>query len=165
MRQLLLALLVALLVGGGLLAPSSASAESKRTERIKQSVKVALRQVGDPYVYGAAGPGAFDCSGYFYFSYRSAGFKSIPRTSSAQSGWGRPVRKEKMRRGDMMFFYGAGGVYHASIFLKWNRGRAIMLDAPYPGRRVHRTTPWTSQWFGRTLRVHKEAKVRGAALN
>jgi cell wall-associated NlpC family hydrolase len=133
-------------------AKTARSAHAVRVARIHRAVDIGLRQIGDPYVYGATGPGAFDCSGLLYYSYHRAGFPGLPRTSSAQAGWLHPVRKPHMRRGDLMFFYGSGGVYHAAIFLKWRHGRAVMLDAPYPGRRVHRTVPWTTQWFGRTLR-------------
>jgi cell wall-associated NlpC family hydrolase len=121
-------------------------------KRINKAVDIALRQVGDPYAYGAAGPGSFDCSGLLFYSYHHAGFRGLPRTSSAQAGWSKPISKRKMQRGDLMFFSSSGGVYHAAIFLKWSHGHAVMVDAPYPGKRVQRAVPWTSSWFGRTLR-------------
>jgi len=122
------------------------------SQRIGTAVGVALNQVGDPYRYGAAGPNAFDCSGLVYFSYRKAGFSRIPRTSSAQANFARHIKKSNMRRGDLMFFFDGGGVYHAAIFLRWDHGRAWMLDAPQSGQKVHAHFTWTSQWFGRTLR-------------
>ena len=57
-----------------------------------------------------------------------------------------------MRAGDLMFFYGSGGVYHAGIFLRWSKGHALMLHSPGSGQRVRISAPWTSQWFGGTLR-------------
>jgi len=66
--------------------------------------------------------------------------------------WANPIKKRNLRRGDLMFFFDGGGVYHAAIFLRWRDGRAWMLDAPYSGQKVHRHFAWTTQWFGRTLR-------------
>lgn len=110
-----------------------------------------MRQRGDAYAYGASGPDRFDCSGPVFYSFRRAGF-SVPRTSGAQAGFTRRVAKQDMRAGDLMFFYGSGGVYHAAIFLKWSRGHAVMVHSPGSGRRVRAAVPWTSSWFGGTLR-------------
>lgn len=122
------------------------------SQRVASALDVATNQIGDPYRYGAAGPSAFDCSGLIYYSYRKAGFSRIPRTSDAQANFARRIKKSNMRRGDLMFFYDGGGVYHAAIFLRWKDGKAWMLDAPRSGERVHRHYAWTTQWFGRTLR-------------
>jgi cell wall-associated NlpC family hydrolase len=111
----------------------------------------AMNQRGDAYAYGGAGPERFDCSGLIYYSYRRAGF-DVPRTSGAQAGFARRISKKAMRPGDLMFFYGSGGVYHAAIFLKWSRGHAVMVHSPGSGERVRVAVPWTSRWFGGTLR-------------
>lgn len=135
-------------------ADAATTAERQRravSSRVLTAQNIARNQLGDPYAYGAAGPNAFDCSGLVYYSYRRAGF-AVPRTSSAQAGHTRRVAKQDMRPGDLMFFYGGGGVYHAAIFLRWERGHAVMLDAPGSGKRVQITVPWTSSWFGGTLR-------------
>ena len=48
------------------------------------------------------------------------------------------------------------GISHPStvvaMFLGWKNGKRKMIHAPYGNKRVHRTTPWTSQWFAGTLR-------------
>jgi cell wall-associated NlpC family hydrolase len=119
--------------------------------RVVGAKDIALHQRGDAYAYGAAGPDRFDCSGLIYYSYRRAGF-SVPRTSSAQAGAVRRVAKQDLRAGDLMFFYGSGGVYHAAIFLRWSHGHALMLHSPGSGQRVRIAVPWTSAWFGGTLR-------------
>ncbi|WP_322919827.1 C40 family peptidase [Nocardioides renjunii] len=119
--------------------------------RVLAARNTALRQRGNPYAYGAAGPDRFDCSGLVYYSFRRAGFP-VPRTSSAQAGFTRRVAKKDMRAGDLMFFTGSGGVYHAAIFLRWTRGHALMVHSPGSGQRVRVAVPWTSQWFGGTLR-------------
>lgn len=127
------------------------SAKRRVSQRVLSARDVAMRQRGDAYAYGAAGPHRFDCSGLIRFAYSRAGF-DVPRTSRAQAGHTRRVAKKNMRPGDLMFFHGRGGVYHAGIFLRWSRGHALMLHAPGSGDRVRVSVPWTSQWFGGTLR-------------
>ena len=119
--------------------------------RVISAKDIAMRQRGDAYAYGAAGPDRFDCSGLVFYSFRRAGFP-VPRTSGAQAGFSRRIAKKDMRAGDLMFFYGSGGVYHAAIFLKWSRGHAVMVHSPGSGQRVRVAVPWTSSWFGGTLR-------------
>ena len=119
--------------------------------RVVSAKDIAMRQRGDAYAYGAAGPDRFDCSGLVFYSFRRAGF-SVPRTSGAQAGFTRRIAKKDMRSGDLMFFYGSGGVYHAANCLTWSRGHAVMVHSPGSGQRVRVAVPWTSSWFGGTLR-------------
>ncbi len=133
-------------------ASQARAARAVRTHKVHRGLAVALRQIGDPYSRGSAGPNRFDCSGLLYYSLRHAGFGGVPRTSSAQSQWGRPVSKRNMRRGDMIFFHHGGHVYHAAIFLRWSKGRALILHSPRTGDHVRKERVWTSQWFARTLR-------------
>jgi cell wall-associated NlpC family hydrolase len=128
--------------------PTAAKRVGRRVAGAKDT---ALRQRGDAYAYGAAGPARFDCSGLVFYSYRRAGF-GVPRTSGAQAGFARRIKKSDLRAGDLMFFYGSGGVYHAAIFLRWSHGHAVMVHAPGSGQRVRVAVPWTSQWFAGTLR-------------
>ena len=65
-------------------------------------------QLGKPYVFGAAGPDAFDCSGLAMMAYRAAGI-AIPRTSQAQWDWGRQIPASQVQPGDLVFFAGADG--------------------------------------------------------
>jgi cell wall-associated NlpC family hydrolase len=158
---LLMTVLTTLLGSGLATAPAADAASAKhhhhhhqtsRVDRIIHGRNIALRQLGHPYRYGAAGPKAFDCSGLVYWSYRHAGF-SVPRTSSAQAAHSRHIPKSHLRTGDFMFFNDGGGVYHVGIFLRWHKGHAIMLHSPKPGQRVQRAVPWTSSWFAGTLRM------------
>jgi cell wall-associated NlpC family hydrolase len=127
------------------------TAAKRVSARVVNAKDTAMNQRGDAYAYGGAGPERFDCSGLIYYSYRRAGF-DVPRTSGAQAGFARRISKKAMRPGDLMFFYGSGGVYHAAIFLKWSRGHAVMVHSPGSGERVRVAVPWTSRWFGGTLR-------------
>lgn len=88
-----------------------------------QALAAAKTKLGMPYVWGADGPNAFDCSGLMTWAFEKAG-KDLPRTSAAQSEVGEPVGKDELKPGDMVFFYdpvshvgiyaGNGKVLHAS---------------------------------------------------
>ena len=132
-------------------ATSTRTVAQRVSARVVSAKDIAMRQRGDAYAYGAAGPDRFDCSGLVFYSFRRAGFP-VPRTSGAQAGFSRRVAKKDMRAGDLMFFYGSGGVYHAAIFLMWYHGHAVMVHSPGSGQRVRVAVPWTSSWFGGTLR-------------
>jgi cell wall-associated NlpC family hydrolase len=155
---LLLSLFTAVVAAGVSTAPTADAATHKAHHQPSQNAKIvharnlALHQIGDPYVYGAAGPKAFDCSGLVFFSYRHSGL-SVPRTSSAQAAHARHIPKSHLKTGDFLFFADGGGVYHVGIFLHWGKGHhAVMLHSPKPGQKVQRAVPWTSSWFAGTLR-------------
>ncbi|WP_067655132.1 C40 family peptidase [Nocardia harenae] len=76
------------------------------------ALDAALSKVGSPYVYGAAGPNAFDCSGLVKWSYAEAGVE-LPRTSGAQLSAGTPVSMDELEPGDMISFYGGG---HSGLY-------------------------------------------------
>lgn len=152
-RILILPLLLAALLATTLGLAPSADAANRHQSKIHHARTIARHQIGDRYAYGAAGPRRFDCSGLVYYSYRKAGLRGVPRTSSAQAAHARHIRKSQLRAGDLMFFRNGGGVYHVAIFLGRNRGHVVMLHAPGSGQRVHRATPWTKRWFAGTLRT------------
>ena len=110
---------VALVAAAKPAAPAVAAAAGRRSS----AMSIAMGKLGSPYRWGAAGPGAFDCSGLVYWSYRQTGM-TLPRSSSAQSRVGTPVSKGALQPGDLVFFYrpvshvaiyiGGGRVVHAS---------------------------------------------------
>ena len=59
--------------------------------------------------------------------------------SSAQVSRTKRISKDNRRRGDLVFFYGRGGVYHVAIFMRWDNGRALMVHSPGSGRSVSAT--------------------------
>jgi cell wall-associated NlpC family hydrolase len=120
--------------------------------RVERAMNLAAAQKGDPYRYGASGPGAFDCSGLVFYSFRRAGFSNIPRTSSAQAHFAHRISRNNMRRGDLMFVHDGGGVYHVGVYAGFWHGRRQMLHAPYSGTRVRIDPVWTNSWFPGTLR-------------
>lgn len=115
-----------------------------RTSRI---LDVARRQAGDPYVYGAAGPNQFDCSGFTSFVYRQATkWDGISRSSSAQAQQADRIGPKQVRRGDLVFFYDGGGVYHVAIYA----GHHKIWHARNPGHGVAKTKLWNHpHFFGR----------------
>jgi cell wall-associated NlpC family hydrolase len=123
------------------------------SRRIRHAANIAIAHIGDPYVYGAAGPRAFDCSGLSMFSYTHARMR-LPRTAAEQYNAVRHILKKNMKRGDLVFFHdGNGHVYHVAIFLFWRKDhRASIVHAPYPGQVVHRQPVWTSAWYAGTKR-------------
>lgn len=147
-----LSLMLAAVLVGSMLAFSTSADAATRAQRIRNAVGIVVKQEGDPYKYGATGPDRFDCSGLIYYSYRKAGFTNVPRTSSQQARFADRISKKNMRRGDLMFFYSGSGVYHVAVFLGWHNGHRRMMHAPSSGETVHRSKPWTRQWFAGTLR-------------
>ncbi|MFC7505872.1 C40 family peptidase [Nocardioides sp. GCM10030258] len=106
----------------------------------RRALKVAKTRAGRPYVYGANGPNAFDCSGLVQWSFRKVG-KKLPRTSGAQAGATRRVKHP--RRGDLVFFSNGGHVYHVGIYA----GNHTVWHASRPGAPVKRERIWTSSVF------------------
>ena len=100
----------------------------------RQVIDCARNQIGKPYVYGAAGPNSFDCSGLAYYCHNSG----IPRTASAQaSGNGRTIAKGSVQPGDLMFWNTMGsGVGHTTIC----SGNGKMIHAPTSGQNVKEVT-------------------------
>jgi cell wall-associated NlpC family hydrolase len=149
------AILVAVLLSSTFV-PSSASAS---TTRVDTAFNVVQNQRGDWYRYGAAGPSRFDCSGLVYYSFRRAGFRYVPRTSSAQAANATRIRKTSVRKGDLVFFYSGSArprnVYHVGVFAGWRDGHRTIVHAPRSGERVHRERIWTSSWFAGTMRGHR----------
>lgn len=152
------AALVAILTAGltMTLAPALSSPASAATMTLAQrevrAFSIAKTRVGDPYRYGASGPSAFDCSGLTHYSLAGAGYGSIPRTAAAQAQRARHFARRYLRPGDLIFFYNGRGVYHVAFFVRWQKGRALILHAPYAGARVRYELIWTNSWFAGGLR-------------
>jgi cell wall-associated NlpC family hydrolase len=93
------------------------------------ALKYALKQIGDRYVFGAAGMVTWDCSGLTMRAYESAGV-SLPHSSAAQSRMGKKVSLSSLKPGDLLFF--GRPVSHVGIYL----GGGKMVHAPRSGSRV-----------------------------
>jgi peptidoglycan DL-endopeptidase CwlO len=97
--------------------------------RAGAAVAYAYGAIGRPYVWGATGPGSFDCSGLTQAAWRSAGV-SLSRTSYTQINTGRRVTRSELAPGDLVFFY--SGISHVGIYV----GGGRMIHAPRPGGAV-----------------------------
>jgi peptidoglycan DL-endopeptidase CwlO len=110
--------------------------------RAGAAVAYAMAQIGKPYVYGAAGPRAFDCSGYTHWVFSKVG-RHLPRTAAAQARYAHRIRRAARRTGDLVFFSSHRHVYHVGIYAGHNR----IWHAPRPGQRVGLVRLWTSHVF------------------
>ena len=106
-----------------------ASSAGKISGRAGVAIKYALKQIGDRYVFGAAGMITWDCSGLTMRAYQSAGV-SLPHSSAAQSRYGRSVSYRSAKPGDLLFY--GRPISHVAIYL----GGGKMVHAPRSGSRV-----------------------------
>ena len=107
--------------------PSSSSAA-------RTALSWAQTQVGKPYIWGAAGPNGYDCSGLTQTAFARAGV-SIPRTTRAQYQATTRVPVDQLQPGDLIFYSSNGaasGIYHVAFYA----GNGMRLHAPSPGKSV-----------------------------
>lgn len=90
------------------------------------AVHYALAQVGKAYVWGAAGPSAFDCSGLMMRAWGAAGV-GLPHSSAAQAGYGTPVASQSdLKPGDLVFYYHP--ISHVGMYI----GNGLIVNAENP---------------------------------
>ncbi|MYS89383.1 MULTISPECIES: C40 family peptidase [Streptomyces] len=128
-----------------LTAPGAGSSAQAPNSRAAAAVSYAYQKLGSPYVWGATGPNAFDCSGLIQAAYRSAGV-SLPRTTYSQIDAGRRVARSELLPGDLVFFY--AGISHVGIYV----GNGRMIHAPNPSAPV-RVAPLDEMPFTGATRV------------
>ncbi|THA35946.1 NlpC/P60 family protein [Streptomyces sp. A1547] len=109
--------------------------------RAARAVAFAYGAIGKPYVWGATGPGSFDCSGLTQAAWRSAGV-SLPRTTYTQINAGQRVSRDQLAPGDLVFFY--SGVTHVGLYI----GDGQMIHAPRPGSTVRVAPVDSMPWAG-----------------
>jgi cell wall-associated NlpC family hydrolase len=97
--------------------------------RAAVAVRFAMAQVGKAYVYGAAGPNAYDCSGLTMRAWGAAGV-GLPHSSGAQQGSGMRVSESELRPGDLVFYYSP--VSHVGMYI----GNGLIVNALNPGAGV-----------------------------
>jgi cell wall-associated NlpC family hydrolase len=93
------------------------------------AVDFALGQVGDAYVYGAAGPSAWDCSGLTMQAWAAAGV-SLPHSAAMQSSMGTAVSVADLQPGDLVFYYSP--ISHVGMYV----GNGQLVHAPNPSTSV-----------------------------
>lgn len=92
--------------------------------KLAQVIQIAQKQQGKAYIWGAAGPNTFDCSGLVYYCYQEAGFK-IHR-STAQDYYNKSAKTTSPEIGDLVFFGEVSNIHHIGIYI----GEGVMINAP-----------------------------------
>jgi cell wall-associated NlpC family hydrolase len=102
------------------------------TEAAAKAIAEAMTHLGAPYVWGAAGPESYDCSGLTLTAYRAAGI-ALPRTAAQQYFSGPQVALGDLAPGDLLFWgYDAndpGTIHHVALYV----GKGLMIAAPHTG--------------------------------
>ena len=94
-----------------------------------QALQAAISKLGDPYVWGAAGPSEFDCSGLVMWAYQQVGI-SLPHYTGFQWNSGVHVSRNDLQPGDLVFFF--SNISHVGMYI----GNGMMIDAPNSGEDV-----------------------------
>ncbi len=117
--------------GGHWKAPAKKASSSSASSSSKgaKALAYAKKQLGDPYRYGAAGPGSFDCSGLTMAAWKAAGVR-LPHQTNAQYRAAKKISKSQLKPGDLVFFY--SGRSHVAIYA----GGGKVIHAPHSGSRV-----------------------------
>ena len=125
------------------------SARSHYTgDAVQIAIQVAKEQLGKPYVWGAAGPDAFDCSGLTMYAYGKAGI-ALPHYTGSQWNEGRHVSESELQPGDLIFFEANLG--HMGLYL----GGGQFIHAPHTGDvvRIASLSGWYQQEYAGAVRL------------
>ncbi|HVX47551.1 MAG TPA: NlpC/P60 family protein [Mycobacteriales bacterium] len=121
--------------------PSSSGGESSAAAI---AVATAEAQIGKPYVWAAAGPDSFDCSGLMLYAWAKAGV-SLPHSSSIQATEGPQVSESELEPGDLVGFYSP--IHHVAMYV----GNGMVIHAPDFGETV-KYAPLSSMPFAAASR-------------
>ncbi len=117
---------------GGGSSPGNGGGSSRQGD---VAVAYALKQLGEPYVFGADGPGSWDCSGLTMRAWEHAGI-AMPHFARGQYWQSRKIGLGDLRPGDLMFWANnprdSNTIYHVAMYI----GDGKMVQAPRPGRDV-----------------------------
>jgi cell wall-associated NlpC family hydrolase len=100
-----------------------------------------VRQLGKPYLWAAAGPDAFDCSGLTLWAWRAAGVR-LSHSAEYQFGETARVALADLRPGDLLF-YGTP-IHHVGMYV----GADTMIEAPHTGAVVRYRSIWRRDLVG-----------------
>jgi hypothetical protein len=124
-----------------------------------QIIAEAHKFLGDPYVFGAAGPSTFDCSGLVKYVLEQLGVKSVPRTSEEQWAWVKKIQRSDLQPGDLIFEQWPGDQSppgHVVIYA----GGGKVIEAPHTGADVQ-----LRSWSPDETTITGYGRVPGAALS
>ena len=121
--------------------------------QLTAALRAAESRRGLPYVWGAAGPKSFDCSGLVQWSYAQAGV-AMPRVAADQARAGPAVPVSQLQPGDLLFYHtdptDPGYISHVAIYL----GGGWMIQAPQPGMNVEVIPASFGSQFAGAVRVY-----------
>lgn len=137
------------IVGKSLIDLYKTSEETSRgssrsvSENVTSVITKAYSLIGKPYVYAAAGPNSFDCSGLTYHIYKNELNILLPRSSRNQASAGIKINKSELRPGDLVFFNTVGSnISHVGLYI----GEGNMIHASSGKGRV-RIDTILSGWY------------------
>jgi cell wall-associated NlpC family hydrolase len=108
--------------------------DKKHNAEVRKVLRMAQRQKGKPYVYGADGPHGFDCSGLVRFVFLHSVHRALPHNAAAQYESLRHIRRRSLQPGDLVFVDNGGYISHVGIY----DGHHYWWVAPHTGTRVQR---------------------------
>lgn len=114
---------------GGTGSTGSSTPDTSNGTRAEKAIAFARAQIGKPYVWGATGPGSYDCSGLTQAAWKASGV-SLPRVTYDQVDAGTTVPVSQAQPGDLVFFY--DDISHVGLYV----GDGMMIHAPKPGAYV-----------------------------
>jgi cell wall-associated NlpC family hydrolase len=106
-------------------------------------VQEAEKFLGLPYLWAGTSAYGYDCSGLTYAVYKQFGIQ-LARDAGDQANQGRPVARDQLQPGDLMFFAWGGAIDHVGIYA----GNGMMLHAPQTGSKVQLIHIWASSLAG-----------------
>ena len=111
------------------------------------AVRAAESQIGKPYVWGAAGPDSYDCSGLTMWSYAQVGVQ-LQHWTGFQWQEGAHISTRALRPGDLVFFAtdtrDPNTIHHVGMYI----GNGEMVEAPYTGANVRISSAWRPDLIG-----------------
>ncbi|MGW1272762.1 C40 family peptidase [Streptomyces sp. NPDC002491] len=113
----------------GSASSSGPAADASYAARAEKAVAFARAQIGKPYVWGATGPGSYDCAGLTQAAWKAAGV-TLPRSTRAQADAGVTVPLADAQPGDLVFRY--DDLSHVGVYI----GHGMMIHSPKPGAYV-----------------------------
>ena len=146
----------------GVPASEVAGTAGLSTAQLTAALRAAASRQGLPYVWGAAGPGSFDCSGLVQWSFAQAGV-TMPRVAADQARTGPAVPVSELEPGDLLFYHtdptAPGYISHVAIYV----GNGWMIQAPQPGLHVEVVPANFGSQFAGAIRVSPRLAAAVAA--
>jgi len=135
------------------IVPGTPAGGALTAAQLTTALRAAESRRGLPYVWGAAGPSSFDCSGLVEWSFAQAGI-SMPRVAADQARTGLSVPVTRLQPGDLLFYHtdptDPGYISHVAIYL----GNGWMIQAPQPGMDVEIVPARFGSQFAGAVRVY-----------